>query len=163
MSLIKYSNGTFSYILASASLQPGSITYSTIKPMIFSINEFSKSCNILLKYIDYAFIFFNIEIKPTEGGKYVRSAGGFSKVVAFNLGKNMIKVSLPSGKFKIVSPYCMVTLGRASNLLHNKEFFTKSGYFRNLGFKSSVRGVAMNPVDHPHGGRTKTNSPELTP
>jgi len=79
------------------------------------------------------------------------------------LDKNIVKISLPSGLTKIISPYCMITLGRASNILHKKEFFTKAGYYRNLGFKSKVRGVAMNPIDHPHGGRTKTNSPELTP
>jgi len=56
-----------------------------------------------------------------------------------------------------------VTLGRASNIFNDKQFFVKAGHSRKLGFKSKVRGVAMNPVDHPHGGRTKTNSPELTP
>jgi len=75
----------------------------------------------------------------------------------------MVKIELPSKKYKIISSFCMVTLGRASNMLHNKEFFSKAGFSRNLNFKSKVRGIAMNPVDHPHGGRTKSNSPELTP
>lgn len=163
ISLIKYSNGTYSYILASSQLKPGDWTFSTIRPSIFVIKINNMSCNILLKYVDYTFFFFNIEIFPGSGGKYARSAGTFCKVISFNLDKNIVKISLPSGETKMISLYCMVTLGRASNVLHNKEFFCKAGFNRNLGFKPKTRGVAMNPVDHPHGGRTKTNSPEMTP
>jgi len=83
--------------------------------------------------------------------------------LSLNLDKNIAKVVLPTGLVKIVSIFCKVTLGRASNINHQNEFFSKAGYFRNLGVRPSVRGVAMNPVDHPHGGRTKTNSPETTP
>lgn len=54
-------------------------------------------------------------------------------------------------------------MGRVSNIFHKKEIFGKAGYFRNLNVRSTVRGVAMNPVDHPHGGRTKSSSPEITP
>jgi large subunit ribosomal protein L2 len=63
----------------------------------------------------------------------------------------------------MVSIFCFVTLGRSSNINHKKEFFTKAGFYRKKGYRPSVRGVAMNPVDHPHGGRTKTSSPEYTP
>jgi large subunit ribosomal protein L2 len=80
-----------------------------------------------------------------------------------NFNKDLVKVQLPTGLIKIISIYCLVTLGRASNYNNKKEFLTKAGFNRNLGFRPIVRGVAMNPVDHPHGGRTKTNSPELTP
>lgn len=163
VSLIKYSNGTFSYILASSSLIPGDFTFTTIRPTIFLLKTDDAACNILLRYIDYTFSFFNIEVNKGEGGKYARSGGTFCRVVAFNLDKDIIKVSLPSGEFKFLSQYCIVTLGRASNIFNHKQFFVKAGYSRKLGFKSKVRGVAMNPVDHPHGGRTKTNSPELTP
>lgn len=163
ISLLKYSNGTFSYVLASSSLIPGDFTFTTNKPTIFSIKISDMACNILLKYIDYTFLFFNIEVIKGEGGKYARAGGTFCYVVAFNLDKDIIKVSLPSGSFKYLSQYCLVTLGKASNTLNNKQFFVKAGYYRKLGFRPVVRGVAMNPVDHPHGGRTKTNSPELTP
>jgi large subunit ribosomal protein L2 len=121
------------------------------------------ACNVLLKYVDYTSVFFNVELSPGIGGKYARSAGTFCRLLSVNLDKDVIKFSLPSGEVKIVSQYCMVTLGRSSNTQHFKEFFVKAGYYRNLGFKPKVRGVAMNPIDHPHGGRTKTNSPELTP
>jgi large subunit ribosomal protein L2 len=163
ISLIKYSNGTFSYILAASNLKPGFLTFSTIKPSIFVLQYNDLSCNILLKYMDYTHPFFNVELFVGQGGKYARAAGTFCKILAFNLDKDIIKILLPSGNTKIVSQYCLVTLGRSSNLFHQKEFFCKAGYYRHLGFKSKVRGVAMNPVDHPHGGRTKTNSPEVTP
>jgi len=163
ISLIKYSNGTFSYILASSTLKPGDLTLSTALPTIFLVKLNDIACNVLLKYVDFTSTFFNIELTLGTGGKYARSAGTFCRLLSSNLEKDIIKISLPSGETKIVSQYCMVTLGRSSNVYHFKEFFVKAGYYRNLGFRPKVRGVAMNPIDHPHGGRTKTNSPELTP
>jgi large subunit ribosomal protein L2 len=77
--------------------------------------------------------------------------------------KDIARIQLPTNLIKITSIFCKVTLGRSSNINHKKEVFTKAGYFRNLGVRPTVRGVAMNPVDHPHGGRTKTSSPEITP
>jgi large subunit ribosomal protein L2 len=72
-------------------------------------------------------------------------------------------VQLPTNKTKTILSTCFASLGRASNIEFNNQFFSKAGYYRNKGFRPKVRGVAMNPVDHPHGGRTKTSSPELTP
>jgi large subunit ribosomal protein L2 len=118
---------------------------------------------VLLKYLNYNVIFFNLELQPNTGGKYARSAGTFCKLISINLEKNFAKVVLPTGKIKIISIYCLVSLGRASNIFYKNQFISKAGYNRNLGIRPSVRGVAMNPVDHPHGGRTKTNSPEVTP
>jgi len=97
------------------------------------------------------------------GGKYSRSAGTFCKLVSVNLEKNYAKIILPTGNLKIISIYCLVSLGRSSNIFYKNQFFSKAGYKRNLGIRPSVRGVAMNPIDHPHGGRTKSNSPEVTP
>jgi large subunit ribosomal protein L2 len=102
-------------------------------------------------------------MKVNEGGKYSKSAGTFCKLISLNFDKNLAKISLPTGKIKKISIFCFASLGRVSNIFHKDQFFSKAGYNRNIGFKSSVRGVAMNPIDHPHGGRTKTNSPELTP
>jgi large subunit ribosomal protein L2 len=104
-----------------------------------------------------------MELFENEGFKYSRSAGTFCSLLNLNFEKNNAKIVLPSGEIKIISIYCFVTLGRASNINHKLEFYTKAGYSRNKGFRSNVRGVAMNPVDHPHGGRTKTSSPEFTP
>jgi len=144
-------------------LLPGYYTFSTIVPTIFSLKELDYSCNIFIKYIDYTSSFFNVELFPGEGGKYARSAGVFCKLISFSLRKNIVKIQLPAGVQKVISLFCMVSLGRVSNFNKKNQFFTKAGYYYYLGYKPVVRGVAMNPVDHPHGGRTKTNKPEKTP
>ena len=107
--------------------------------------------------------FFNIEINEPFGGKYCKSAGTYSKIISLNFDKNLVKVVLPTGVIKVLSMFNIVTLGRASNLNNFNNFYSKAGFNRNIGYRPNVRGVAMNPVDNPHGGRTKTNSPELTP
>jgi len=162
VALLKYSTGTYSYVLAAKGLKPGDFIFSTIRPPRFSL-KYKLGCNIILRYLDYRSIFFNLEIKPGDGSKYSRAAGTFCKIISMNFTKDLVKIQLPTGLIKIISIYCLVTLGRASNHNNKKEFITKAGFYRNLGFRPIVRGVAMNPVDHPHGGRTKTNSPELTP
>lgn len=160
--LIKYSNGIFSYILSSHGFKPGDYCYTTINPPRFSL-KYNLNCNIILKYLNPNNIFYNVEIHVNQGSVYSRSAGTFCKMISININKKIAKITLPTGKKKIISIYCLVTLGRASNIYFNKQFLSKAGYNIKLGKKPSVRGVAMNPVDHPHGGRTKTNSPELTP
>ena len=162
LALIKYSNGLFSYILSSHGFRPGDYSYTTIRPPRFSLN-YNSNCVILIKYLDYSFIFYNLEIEQNKGGKYAKSAGTFCKLLNINFEKKIAKVLLPTNKLKIISIYCLVTLGRSSNIFYKNQFFSKAGYNINLGKKPSVRGVAMNPVDHPHGGRAKTNSPEVTP
>jgi large subunit ribosomal protein L2 len=159
---LKYSTGTYSYVLAARGLKPGDFIFSTIRPPRFSL-KYKLGCNIILRYLDYRSIFFNLEIIPGNGSKYARAAGTYCKIISMNFNKDLVKIQLPTGLIKIISIYCFVTLGMASNHNNKKEFLTKAGFYRNLGFRPTVRGVAMNPVDHPHGGRTKTNSPELTP
>lgn len=81
----------------------------------------------------------------------------------FNIDKGYCTVKIPSGKFQAIVESAYVTLGRNSNLLPRGIWIGKAGWNIKKGFRPSVRGVAMNPVDHPHGGRTKSNSPERTP
>jgi len=162
LALIKYSNGTFSYILAASSLKPGNFVFSTLRPQLFSY-KYKYGCTILLKYSHYTHIFFNLQINLLKGGQYARAGGTFCKIISVNWVKNTARIILPTGIVRIISIFCSGTLGRASNIDHNREFFVKAGFNRNRGFRPSVRGVAMNPVDHPHGGRTKTISPEVTP
>jgi len=116
-----------------------------------------------MKYSHYTHTFFNLQINLSKGGQYSRAAGTFSKIISINLIKNTARIVLPSGLVRIISIFCRGVLGRASNINHKIEFLVKAGYNRNKGIRPSVRGVAMNPVDHPHGGRTKTISPEVTP
>lgn len=126
------------------------------------IREFS-CCNILLKFVKYSYVVFNVEPYFGKGGKYARSAGVFCKIINIDVLNKFVKLRLPSGDDKIISIYCYCSLGRSSNQLHSKERLANAGFSRNIGYRPLTRGVAKNPVDHPHGGRTKTNSPTLTP
>lgn len=162
LALIKYSNGSFSYVLAASKIRPGDLTFTTMVPPRFSL-PYKQGSNVILRYLDYRSIFFNLEIEESCGGKYARSAGTYCKIISLNFDRNLVKVVLPTGCIKIVSMFSTVTIGRASNIYNFNQFFSKAGFSRKLGYRPNVRGVAMNPVDNPHGGRTKTNSPELTP
>jgi large subunit ribosomal protein L2 len=160
--LIKYSNGTFSYILAPQNLKNGFYVFTSDKPSRF-FRKYTSGCNVLLRFLNYQTLFFNVELYINEGGKYSRAAGTFCKIMSIDFDKNIAKIKLPTGLNKIISLFCMVTLGRASNYNHRDQFIVKAGYYRLKNIRPTVRGVAMNPVDHPHGGRTKTSSPEVTP
>ena len=116
-----------------------------------------------MKVLPIETIFFNLELKPALGGKYARSAGTYCTVIKEDEDKKLHTIKLPTGNTVIVSSYCLVTLGKASNPLHYKNCPGKAGFNYKKGIRPTVRGVAMNPVDHPHGGRTKTSSPEVTP
>jgi ribosomal protein L2 len=104
-----------------------------------------------------------LEIYPYKGIQYVRSSGTHTKIIKINSKFNTVLVVLPSGVKKIFSIFSLGYLG--SNKLTEKKFFknNKAGFNKNNGKKSIVRGVAKNPVDHPHGGRTKTIKYPRTP
>lgn len=162
ISLIKYSNGSFNYILSSQGFRPGMYTYFLFKPKVFSYGYIT-NCVVLMKYLPLNTLIFNVEIKEGYNFKLARSAGTFCKVISFIEEKGLTKISIPSGKIIYIIEDCSAHLGRASNIFHRNQFLCKAGYNRIKGFRPTVRGVAMNPVDHPHGGRTKTSSPEFTP
>lgn len=136
--------------------------FSTIIPPRFSL-PYGPGCNVILRYLNYKSVFFNVEIDEPFGGKYCKAGGTYAKIISLNFDRDLVKIVLPTGIIKILSMFNTVTVGKASNSSNFHQFFSKAGYFRNLGYRPSVRGVAMNPVDNPHGGRTKTNSPEVTP
>lgn len=94
---------------------------------------------------------------------YTKASGTFSQVLSINKDIGLVLVLLPSGKKKYVSLNYVCTLGRNNNIFKKFIVIGKAGLNRNLGKNITVRGVAMNPVDHPHGGRTKTNKPEVSP
>jgi len=162
VALLKYSNGTFTYVLAAAKMRPGNYVYTTMTPPRFSL-PYNPGCNVILRYLNYKSIFFNLEVEAPFGGKYARAGGTYCKIISLNFDKDIVKVTLPTGTIKVLSMFNLATVGRASNYQNLSQFFTKAGYYRKLGYRPIVRGVAMNPVDNPHGGRTKTNSPEVTP
>lgn len=100
---------------------------------------------------------------PNKTIKYIKSSGSVGILMQLNLLNHTALVKLPSGIKKIFSIYTIVTLGAVSLNIKRKYTNTKSGYWRNFGKKPIVRGVARNPVDHPHGGRTKSIKYPRTP
>ena len=105
----------------------------------------------------------NLELLPGKGVQYVRSPGSKSLLTKFDYKNNTTLIKLPSGVRKIFSIFALGSLGSVP-LVENKYWKSnKAGFYKNFGVKSKVRGVAMNPVDHPHGGRTKTIKHPRTP
>ena len=92
----------------------------------------------------------NLELKPGKGGQLIRSAGGFAQVMGRD--EAYVQVRLKSGEMRRILGTCMATVGQVGNLDHENVTIGKAGRFRWRGWRPQVRGVAMNPVDHPHGG-----------
>jgi large subunit ribosomal protein L2 len=92
----------------------------------------------------------NIELKPGKGGQLVRTAGGSAQVLAKE--GEYAQIRLPSGEVRLVSQVCYATIGQVGNLDHNNIKLGKAGRKRHMGIRPTVRGTAMSPRDHPHGG-----------
>ncbi len=115
---------------------------------------------VLLKFLSKFSVFSNVYFGGTR--KYALSNGTFCQLLDHFYDFNLIKITLPSKKIKIISGWNYVILGRNSQTNYNYSRFGKAGVNFLFGKKPKVRGVARNPVDHPHGGRTKTNQPEVS-
>jgi large subunit ribosomal protein L2 len=116
---------------------------------------------LALKEIPVGSTVFNLELDPGKGGKYVRAAGTGAVLLRKPEGKALLR--LPSGTRIEVSLDCLAMVGRVGGEEHRREALGKAGRARNRGWRPTVRGEAMNPVDHPHGGRTRGGRPEVTP
>jgi len=144
ISLVTYTNGEKRYVLTTEKMQVGSKIISGEKVK-------SKEGNHLpLMNINVGAFIHNIELVPGRGGKIVRSAGAFAKL----LGKDgkYVSVELPSGEVRLILGTCYATVGVISNKEKKNEKSGKAGRTRWLGRRPKVRGVVMNPVDHPMGG-----------
>ena len=151
INLICYSNGMLSYILATENVSIGDIINIGINFFDNTI-LFNKGDVVLLKNtIDGLFI-HSLEVTPFKGAKISRSAGTTTQIIKTNYNHLMSLVKLPSGVERLVLKQCIAVVGQVSNSKHFLKKLHKAGQKRNLGIKSHVRGVAMNPVDHPHGG-----------
>jgi large subunit ribosomal protein L2 len=106
---------------------------------------------------------FNIIPLRSKTGKFAKAAGTYCKILYKSVDLNFYFLKLPSGLTRKFSKLCIATFGRNMNKLHKKCIRGSAGRSLQFGFRSAVRGVAMNPVDHPHGGRTKTSQPEISP
>ena len=162
LALLVFPSGELSYF-------PASSTTS-----IFSILSFRSSKRFFYKpakTAHYSFIHMapafrkvsNLEVRPGQGVQYARSAGCSAKIIKFDYSQHAALVKLPSGVRKFFSFYSILVLGPCALKLKRKMACTKSGFWRSFGLKPKVRGVARNPVDHPHGGRTKSIKYPRTP
>jgi len=144
IALIKYEDGELSYIIAPQRLEVGDTVVSSATADI-------KPGNVLpLKNIPVGTIIHNIEMKPQKGAQMVRSAGTYAQLVGRDGGYAQIK--LASGELRMVMDSCVATVGAVSNPDNMNQVLSKAGRKRHMGKRPSVRGVVMNPVDHPHGG-----------
>jgi len=149
---IVYENGLFSYIILTDGLKIGSYIYSGLLN-----KEYILGYTLLLKNIKLFTVLNNIELYCNKGAKLVRSAGNSAIATSFN--NNIINVKLKSGWNVKLSIYNLATYGNVSNSKHKFNIINKAGNNRLLGIRPSVRGVAMNPCDHPHGGGEGKKSP----
>lgn len=137
----------------------GSYTFSSNLPKNFWI-YFSVGSFVMIRFLSLFTIFSNV--CKQDYRKYALSNGTFCQLVEFFYDFNIGKIVLPSKNIKIISGWSFVSLGRNAQLDYRYTVKCKAGYNYISGKKSKVRGVARNPVDHPHGGRTKTNKPEVS-
>jgi len=144
IALIKYEDGTLSYILAPQRLKAGDSVVAGEKVDVKPGNAMP------LKNIPVGTIVHNVEMKPGKGGQLARAAGTYLQIVGRDQGYAQLK--LPSGELRVVRGDCMATVGAVSNPDQANIVIAKAGRSRWLGIRPSVRGVAMNPIDHPHGG-----------
>lgn len=158
IALIRYEDGVKAYILAPQRLGVGDQVISGLRADI-------KPGNALpLKNIPVGTIVHNVELKAGKGGQLARSAGTYVQLVGKDQGYAQIRLS--SGELRMVRGECMATIGAVSNPDRQNISLGKAGRTRWLGFRPHVRGVAMNPVDHPHGGgegRTSGGRHPVTP
>lgn len=144
IALLKYSDGEYRYILAPEGMNVGDVVMSGANAEIKPGNA------LLVKDMPLGTVLHNIEINPGAGAQMVRSAGTSAQLVAKDDVNAQVK--MPSGEVRLVRVTCMATVGQVGNLEYENISFGKAGRRRYLGRRPHVRGVAMNPVDHPLGG-----------
>lgn len=144
IALLHYRDGEKRYILAPEGLKKGSRVLSGEKA------PFKPGCSMAMKDMPIGSVIHNIEMTPGRGAKLVRSAGMSAQLLARSSGYATLK--MPSGEMRLVNETCKATFGVLSNAEHALRVEGKAGRNRWKGFRPTVRGTAMNPVDHPHGG-----------
>jgi large subunit ribosomal protein L2 len=144
IALLNYADGEKRYILQPVGLQVGATVVSGVDADILVGNA------LPLKNIPLGTTIHNLEMRKGKGAQLVRSAGSGAQLVAKE--GEYAQVKLPSGEVRKIHIECMATIGQVGNLDHSNVTLGKAGRKRWLGIRPTVRGVAMNPVDHPHGG-----------
>ncbi len=144
IALLQYEDGTKTYIIAPLGLTEGDVVVSGEGADIKPGNA------LFIKDIPVGTLIHNIELYPGKGGQLVRSAGNSAQLMAKENG--YAQVRLPSGEVRLVRLECKATIGQVGNIQHENISIGKAGRKRHMGWRPTVRGVVMNPNDHPHGG-----------
>ena len=155
LALLCYADGERRYIIAPKGMQPGDEVRSGSDAPIKAGNAMT------LRHVPVGSIVYNVELKPGKGGQMARAAGAFVQLVGRDQGNALLRMS--SGEVRMVQSECMATIGAVSNPDNQNTALGKAGRARWLGIRPSTRGIAMNPVDHPHGGRTNGGMHWVTP
>jgi large subunit ribosomal protein L2 len=155
IALLKYADGEQAYILAPQRLKAGDQVVSGERVDVKPGNAMP------LRNIPVGTIVHNVELKQGRGGQMARSAGTYLQLVGRDQGNALLR--MPSGEVRMVKAECMATIGAVSNPDQQNVSIGKAGRARWLGKRPTVRGITMNPVDHPHGGRTNGGRAWVTP
>ena len=158
IALVKYQDGELAYILAPQRMAAGDVVVAGKKVDVKVGNAME------IGQMPVGTIVHNVELKPGKGGQLARSAGTFIQVVGRDRG--MVIIRLNSGEQRYVRGDCMATVGAVSNPDNSNQYLAKAGRRRWMGVRPLTRGVAKNPVDHPHGGgegRTSGGRHPVTP
>ena len=164
--LLKYSNGSISCLpLFSGAFVSQIITSFPYNKVFKNLTKLkiNVGSTVAIAFLQITDCFFNVKLNGKQNAWFCKAGGTFCTIIRINSIKNFCTVRLPSSKYIFVKETTYVMLGRNSNVLIKGIWLSKAGWNIKKGYRPSVRGVAMNPVDHPHGGRTKSNSPERTP
>tara|TARA_B100001250_G_scaffold165133_1_gene142128 strand:+ start:194 stop:1024 length:831 start_codon:yes stop_codon:yes gene_type:complete len=146
IALVLYPDNEKRYVIAPDGLKVGDEIVSTKEGQA----PFKAGNAMPLGKIPEGLLVHNVELKPGKGAQMVRSAGSYARIMASDSG--MVTLKLPSGELRMVAETCLATIGSVGNKSHENISIGKAGRSRWLGRRPKVRGVAMNPVDHPHGG-----------
>jgi large subunit ribosomal protein L2 len=144
IALVHYADGEKRYILASEGMKAG-MEILTAEAAPVKLGNRAQ-----VKNIPTGTVICNLELFPGKGGQIVRGAGASATLTAVD--ENTAQIKMPSGEIRLVSNKCYATIGQVSNFEHNAIRIGKAGRKRHMGVRPGVRGSAMNPVDHPHGG-----------
>lgn len=158
ITLLHYTDGEKRYILSPVSLEIDGVVEAGEHAEVQVGNAMA------LRRIPLGSEIHNLELRPGTGGKVARSAGTSAKLISKEEGRAHVR--MPSGEVRIFDTECRATIGVVSNPDHKNVKHGKAGRVRHLGRRPKVRGVAMNPVDHPHGGgegRARVGRPQVSP
>ncbi len=145
IALLHYADGEKTYILAPLGLKVGDVIYSGTQGLDIKVGN-----SMPISVIPVGTMLHNIELVPKKGGQLCRSAGTSAQLMAKE--GDYAQIRLPSGETRMVPVKCRATIGQVGNIDHGNISIGKAGKKRHMGIRPTVRGVVMNPVDHPHGG-----------